>query len=331
VKEALREAGYPVASTTEEAGLFAPCGVGACGACVVEIDGEEKRACHTGVREGMQIRTEAHSEQVPVRMVAGFQANPEGVNVEPWCDRVREDSFPEICCFVCGCNFRCPQCQNWRISYKGTGTPLAPGETARDFTHEKEARGFKKVTMSISGGECTLNRPWLVQFVRELRRLNSGPSVRIQVNTNGSLLTHGYIDELVEAGMSDIVIDLKALHINNFMLITGLKEEELAERYKETAWEAVRYISREYKAEVFLGVGFPYNRELNPLAEIKGMGERLYGIGPSIPVNIQNYRGEFRSRIVPAVEGEMKWVHQALKKIGLEVVIYQTAGSFVGP
>ncbi|PJA48380.1 MAG: hypothetical protein CO171_07510, partial [Syntrophobacterales bacterium CG_4_9_14_3_um_filter_49_8] len=39
VKDTLREAGYQLAVSHREPGLFAPCEVGGCGSCAVEIDG----------------------------------------------------------------------------------------------------------------------------------------------------------------------------------------------------------------------------------------------------------------------------------------------------
>jgi len=206
---------------------------------------------------------------------------------------------------------------------------MTPGEAARRFTSERKARNLKRATLSISGGECTLNRPWLIQFIRELADLNSGLPTRIQVNSNGSLLTHSYIDDLAAAGMTDVVIDLKARRIENFMRITGIKDRNLADRYGETAWEAVRYVSQQYSGKVYLGVGVPYNRDLNPSEEIRRMGERLYKIDPFIPVNIQNYRPAFRSRIIPASDSEVRTIYQMLRGIGLKVVIYQTETAFM--
>jgi pyruvate formate lyase activating enzyme len=209
---------------------------------------------------------------------------------------------------------------------------LTPEYTAKRLTKEREVREAERITMSISGGECTLNRPWLVQFIKELKKLNPDPEVHILVATNGSLLTHSYIDELWEAGMTDVVIGLKAWHIENFMRIAGLRDKDLAERYKETAWEAVRYICHKYKERIFLGVGLPYNEELNSITEIEAMGERLYHIDSTITVDLQNYRPEFRGKFSLAPDEEVDRVHKVLKGIGLEVVVYQTEDArIIGP
>ena len=56
--------------------------------------------------------------------------------------------------------------------------------------------------MAISGGGCTLNRTWLKQYLIELKRLNPDDTVRLHVDTNGSILMFDCIDELVGAGMT---------------------------------------------------------------------------------------------------------------------------------
>ena len=126
--------------------------------------------------------------------------------------------------------------------------------------------------MAVSGGECTLNRRWLLQFLSHLRNLN--PGAHLHVDTNGSILTDDYLDDLVEAGMTDIGIDLKALRISTFKEITGLLDEALASRYLETAWKAVEYLHCNHP-QVFLGIGIPYNKDLICLEEITEMGRRI--------------------------------------------------------
>ena len=61
-----------------------------------------------------------------------------------------------------------------------------------------------------------MNRPWLIQYIRALKSRNPDEQARFHVDTNGSLLTADYIDELVESGMTDIGIDLKAVEVGTF-------------------------------------------------------------------------------------------------------------------
>ncbi|MDY6918328.1 MAG: radical SAM protein [Chloroflexota bacterium] len=329
VREALREAGYPIATSPHEPGLFAPCEVGGCGSCAVQVNGVVRLACRTIAQDGMRITTDLPKEHVPRRIIMNFSAHPAGGVGTPWQTRNQGTFFLEVVCFAAGCNLRCPQCQNWLIAYRGRGQALTPGQAARNLTLER--RQFNLNRMTISGGESTLNRPWLVQFLRELKRLNPDPEARFHVDTNGSLLSHDYVDELVAAGMTDIGIDLKALDTDTFLRITGLSDSALAEKYKETAWEAVSYLVAEYSGRVFTGVGIPYNRDLVSQSEISRMGQRIAGIDPSLQVTVLNYRPEFRSRIVVPGNAEMAEVRQVLQDTGLTTVLAQTGGANIGP
>ena len=328
VKDALTYLGYSTATMPDEQGLFAPCEVGACWACAVEMDGTIKPACRVGVKEGMQIRTKLPSDYIPRRLVTGFSGHSAGGVGTPWQLKGRRP-YAEAVCFASGCNFRCPQCQNWHIAHRGKGKALTPKQAAQQLTTVR--RTIRVERMVISGGESTLNRPWLLQFIRELKTLNSDPEARFHVDTNGSLLTHNYIDELVEAGMTDVGIDLKAQETDTFMRITGLTNRELAHKYKETAWEAVRYAAGKYSEELFVGVGIPYNKELTTTAEVARMGERLREINPSIQVTVINYRPVFRSHIPMPPNHEVEDIGQLLRDTGLETVVCQTTRGFIGP
>jgi pyruvate formate lyase activating enzyme len=328
VRDALTYLEYPTATMPDEPGLFAPCKVGACWACAIEIDGSVEPACRVGVKEGMQIGTKLPSDYIPRRLVTGFSGHSAGGVGTPWRLKMRRP-YVEAVCFASGCNFQCPQCQNWHIAHRGSGKAMTPKQAAQRLTTVRQTIRVER--MVISGGESTLNRPWLVKFIRELKTLNSDPDARFHVDTNGSLLTHNYIDELVEAGMTDVGIDLKAQETDTFLHITGLTDRELAHKYKETAWEAVRYVVGKYPEKLFVGVGIPYSKDLISRAEIVLMGEHLREIDPSVQVNVLNYRPAFRSHITMPPDHEVEDIGQLLRDTGLDTVVCQTTRGFIGP
>ena len=321
VKEALWELGHKItACLPAEGALYAPCGVGACWNCAIQIDGKVRRACVTGVKEGMKISTDVPKDCIPRRIVGPAGGLPWGGVGTPWEFRKNAKSeFIEICCLVAGCNFRCPQCHNSVITYMGNGPAYTPEEAAIMLT--KVRRQLNLDRFCLSGGEITLNRAWLIHLLKEMRKLNPGPETRLSTSTNASLLTEDYIDELIDAGLTDFGIDLKGLHIDTFMRITGLKNRELAQRCKETAWNAVAYITHHYHDKAFIGVGIPYNEELISLEEIRRIGRELHNIDPSIQTTGMAYfHGDYRSDIIyPSLE-EMKAVHRLLEEAGLTTV-----------
>jgi len=322
IKQALESLGFQI-SMFPNSGLFMPCQTGGCWTCAVEVDGRLQPACISTVSQGMNIRTDV-SGCTPIRLAGGFMGHRVGGVGTPWW---LDGGYIEVACFAAGCNFRCPQCQNWQFAYLGAGEPLSPEEAARRMTATRKRYDVNR--MAISGGECTLNRRWLVQYLYLLREMN--PGAHLHVDTNGSILTEDYIDELVGAGMTDIGIDLKALRLSTFQKITGLAKGDLAEKYMETAWQAVKYLHKKHP-QVFLGIGIPYNRDLIGMEEIVEMGRRIAGIDPWIQVCALNYRPEFRrpDLLRPSFQ-EMLQVHGVLRDCGLETVVCQTDRGKIGP
>ena len=328
VLKALELLGHRVSRFPGEGDIFAPCEVGGCYSCAVEIDGSVRPSCVTSVREGMKIVTKPHEDRVPVRSLYGWMGHPVGGVGTPWWLKGRY--YVEAAVFACGCNLRCPQCQNWTTTYNGREAALTPREAALIMTRTRRRYGVDR--MAISGGECTLNRKWLIQYIKELRLLNRDEKARFHVDTNATVLTKDYIDELVEAGVTDIGPDLKGSKVETFMRITGIADRELAEKYHRTAWSALKYLVDNYKGKVFIGVGIPYNRDLISMEEIIRIGEEVFRIDPEVQVCVLDYRPEFRRRDIsrPSFQ-EMVRVWEALKTTGLKTVICQTVYGHIGP
>jgi len=329
VKKVLELSGYKISKYPEHNSLFTPCEIGGCWSCAVEVNGEPRPACSTTASHGLTINTRLPEHSIPKRIITGFSGHPVGGVGTPWWLKSKGGSI-ETACFAAGCNFRCPQCQNWDITYMGSGKAFTPIEAAQLMTAARQR--FSADRMAISGGESTLNRRWLLDYVSELKELNPDPSARIHVDTNGSILTRDYIDELVEAGMTDVGSDLKGLYLESFVRITGVKDRNLAGRYHTTAWDAVRHLVEKYKDRVFTGVGIPYNRKLISVQELGMMGEKLSEIDPEIQVCVLDYRPEFKrlDLVRPSYE-EMVKVHRVLSGKGLKTVICQTEHGHIGP
>jgi pyruvate formate lyase activating enzyme len=327
VLKALELARYSV-SWLPDMGVFAPCRTGGCWSCAVLVDGELKPSCITPVRSGMRVRTDV-AAVTPKRIVTGFHGHPVGGVGTPWYLK-RSLGYIEVAAFAHGCILRCPTCQNWEITYSSIEEPCTPAEAARLMTHARREYGVDR--MAISGGEPTLNRRWLVEYLKELRKLNPDAKARLHVDTNAVLLTPEYIDELVEAGMTDIGIDIKAAKLETFMLVSGLSDRRPAKRLFETEWKALEYLLDRYWGKVFIGVGIPYNPKLISLEEVREIGGRLTELEPEVQVCALDYRPEFRRQdIVKPSYGQMLEVKRVLEEGGLRCVICQTERGHVGP
>jgi pyruvate formate lyase activating enzyme len=328
VLEALNYAGFRVHSFPGGGDIYAPCRTGGCWSCAIMINGKLQPSCVTPVQSEMRIEADI-TEESAVRVVSGFQGHPVGGVGTPY-DLKTKGSFIEVAGFTHGCILRCPTCQNWHTTYSSRGTPLTPHQTAKVLTRARHSYGVDRI--AISGGEGTLNRPWLTQLVTELRSLNADPNARIHVDTNAAVLTRDYIDDLVMLGMTDIGPDIKGLELATFSKITGIKDPELAKKLHSTEWNAVKHLLDHYFGEIFIGVGIPYNTAFISLKEIEKIGDKLASWEPSVQVCVLDYRPEFRALnlVRPAFE-EMIQVKRTLEQTGLTSVICQTIWGHIGP
>jgi len=285
VLTALERLGYKVSQFYGDGVVNRMCTSGACYNCCVLINGQLKRSCVTSVEEGVVVITDqdAVGHYEPLRLVSQISAY----------------LHPGVSCFTHGCNFACPWCHNWDITFSSVGNPFTP----RQFLEIINQGGGNYSMLGISGGEPTLNRRWLIAFLKELNHRNR--NLAIQIDTNASILTKDYVDELYFCGMTHISPDIKAVSVESFVSITGVEDSQLAQFYLDRSWEAVKYIVNDYTGKLFYAVAIPYHPRLNSLEEVYGIGERLASLNRDIDVNLVEYHPAFRARGIPPASKEM--------------------------
>lgn len=328
IKRALEFIGYRFGVYPNEGDIQAPCNLGGCYTCSILVNGEIVRSCITGVSDGMKIETDT-SSIVPTRIVHGPEPHTVGGKATPWTEK-REGRYVEVAIWVAGCNLRCPQCQNYRVTYDNVTKPVSPMEAAYKLTVYRRRYGVKG--LAVSGGEPTLNRRWLIEYFRELKKLNPDGKARLHLDSNGTLLTPSYIDELVEAGCNNIGVEPKGNNVETFKKITGIFDHELAERYLKTSWNAVKYLVDKYLDRVYVGVGIPYNSDFMSLNELYEISDKIASINNSIQVCVLDYFPTFKKKgIKRPPYNEMVKVKNILNGCGLKNVIVQTEVGYIGP
>ncbi len=328
IKRALELIGYSFNVFPGRRGLSAPCGTGGCWSCAVLVNGELVRSCINAVREGMVIETNVEDRE-PLRIIHGPQPHTVGGKATPWFEK-GGGRYIEVAIWTAGCNLRCPQCQNFHTTYDNVTHPVTPRRAAEVLTLHR--RLYNVNGLAISGGEPTLNRRWLIEYFKHLRKLNPDKKARLHLDSNGTLLTEDYIDDLVEAGCNNIGVEPKGIRVETFMKITGINDRELARKYLETSWRAAEYIATNYSDKVYLGIGIPYNRSFMSFEELAEMGEKIASIDPKVQVCVLDYFPTFRNRRIkrPSVR-EMLKVKKILSEAGLKTVIVQTKIGHIGP
>jgi pyruvate formate lyase activating enzyme len=319
IKRALEYAGIRFSDLPDR--LYSPCNVGGCYCCAISVDGEVVPSCTTEIKDGMKL---GPANEI-LRVVTGFIPHMVGGVGTPYYLK-KYSSYIEVACFTHGCNFRCPQCQNHVMAFTG-GIAISPENAAEVLTSVRMMHRVNR--MAFSGGECALNRPWLTGAIRHLKRLNKDEKARIHVDTNASIFTKDYLDELVLAGMTDIGIDIKSLHLDTFEKITGTTGK-VAKKYLENEWFSAKYMIENHP-DVFTGIGIPYNRALVSKEEIHDMGLRIADISEDVQVCVLDYRKAFRREMASPGEQEMKEIKEILNSTGLKTVIVQTMRGNIGP
>ncbi|MBS7643032.1 radical SAM protein [Candidatus Bathyarchaeota archaeon] len=330
VRKALETLGYTYSRFPQEGNFFAPCETGGCYSCVLLINGQPERTCMKAVEDGMDIVTELPLNYVPRRIISGPSGHSVGGKATPWWLKAGE-RYIEVAIWTAGCNLRCPTCQNYEITYDGRSEPVTPYTAAELVTAAR--RRYNVDRMAISGGEPTINRKWLVSYFKILKKLNPDSTARFHLDSNATILTPDYIDELVEeAYVTDIGLEPKGLRVETFMKITGITDINLAKKYHETAWNAVKYTIDRYKDRVFIGIGIPYNKFFMNMEEIREIGSKIAALDSDIQVCVLDYFPTFRriniSRPSPR---EMLTVKTALEETGLKTVVVQTSIGHFGP
>jgi pyruvate formate lyase activating enzyme len=320
---ALEILGYTVSHHPEQSGqIFAPCKIGGCGACSVLVNGNLKPSCITKVEDGMEISTEPAQivSHEPIRLANNFEAYQGGIIGAP---EIRTQMVTEFTFFTQGCNLRCPACHNWNITFSTTGKYLTPRQAA--IKMENGRKHYKVSKVAVSGGEATLNRPWLTQFVREFRAICDDWGTRFQLDTNASMLTPDYIDELYAAGVSDISPDVKGLYPETYMKITGIDDSELARLSVEAMWRAVEHLLKNYSDKMFIVLAIPYHEELIGLEEMSKIAQKIYELNPQTCISLIDYMPAFRCRDLDYTDPDnMEKVHQLFLDAGLHKVLWQT-------
>jgi pyruvate formate lyase activating enzyme len=324
ILSALEYLGYTVSHHPGHSGqVYAPCEIGGCGACSVIVNSKLQPSCITPVQAGMEIITEPAQIATlePMRLANNFEGYQGGIVGAP---EIRTMAVTEFTFFAQGCNLRCPACHNWHITFSTTGKYRTPRQAAEIMEHGRKKYKVSKV--AVSGGEITLNRSWLVQFVREFRAICDDYETRFQLDTNASVLTPDYIDELVQAGVTDISPDVKALYPETYMKIAGIEDLELAKLCVETAWNAVEYLLKNYSNKMFIVLAIPYHEELISMDELQQMARKIYEINPGTCISLIDYMPAFRCRDLPYTDPEkMEEIHQMFLNTGLNRVLWQFA------
>ena len=144
---------------------------------------------------------------------------------------------PRIWITLAGCNFRCKGC--FSIARDPIGELMSVEQLINLV--KNSARAYYGDTpldeVVITGGEPTLDREYLVDLVAHLKEFVGW----VVLDTNGYLLDEDYLQELIEAGLTEVMFDLKAWDEKLHEWYTGYSNMRILENIR-TAYGKVKLV-----------------------------------------------------------------------------------------
>ena len=132
--------------------------------------------------------------------------------------------IPRAWVTLSGCNFRCRGC--FSLAKAEVGEPLTVIDVAALVAKAaEEVYGEELQEVLITGGEPALDRDHLVRLVIAMK----GLAKEVVVQSNASLLSPSFLDELLEAGMGGLIVDLKAMDDSTHEWYTGRSNRPVLE------------------------------------------------------------------------------------------------------
>ena len=127
-----------------------------------------------------------------------------------------------------GCNFKCKGC--FSIARDQVGEPMTVERlinlvksASRDYYGDKPLD-----EVVITGGEPALDRRYLIDLVAHLKEFVGW----IVLDTNGYFLDNAYLQELIEAGVAEVMFDLKAWDDKLHVWFTGYSNKRILENIR---------------------------------------------------------------------------------------------------
>ncbi|MFQ6124417.1 MAG: radical SAM protein [Candidatus Heimdallarchaeota archaeon] len=218
--------------------------------------------------------------------------------------------------FTVSCNFKCLNCQNWKIAHGYLRDPtqslgwVAPRLIAKEGLRSIHSIWGKLIAadrLFFSGGSPAVALPWVEHMVWEAKQID--PSVKVNFDTNGFPTPESFKQIL---HLSDsITFDIKAASDLLHRELTGapvepvLRNAETMARYRDKLWE--------FRILVILGIIDQH--------EITNIVEFILSLDPSLPVCFLAFRPNFCLDLhLGATTKLMKQAVHLAKGLGLETV-----------
>jgi pyruvate formate lyase activating enzyme len=135
---------------------------------------------------------------------------------------------PRIWITLSGCNFRCKGC--FSVARDPVGELMSVEQLIK-LVKRSSCEYYGDTPLEevvITGGEPTLDRQYLVDLISQLKEFIGW----IVLDTNGYFLDDAYLHELIEAGLTEVMFDLKVWDEKLHEWYTGYSNKRILENIR---------------------------------------------------------------------------------------------------
>ncbi|MFX1284636.1 MAG: radical SAM protein [Promethearchaeota archaeon] len=217
--------------------------------------------------------------------------------------------------FMCGCPFKCLNCQNWQIAHypviqspmKGMVNPEHIARIGVQAINSSAGQLIGADRFFFSGGSPTVALPWIEDVVRYVKTID--PKMKINFDTNGFPSRRSF--QRILSFSDSLTFDIKAYNDEVHRALTGApvepvlaNAEEMA-RHRDQLWEfRVLVIPR-----------------IVDLPEIQAIMEFIVSLDETLPTSLLTFRPNYCLDIhLGASRKLMEEAVNLARKIGLENV-----------
>ena len=201
-----------------------------------------------------------------------------------------------------GCNFKCLGC----LRKKREGDIYAERVEYIEWNLKniiKKIREIRPHRIYLGGYEPTLD-PDLVDIVGKLSKLDA----HIVLLTNGSLLNRDYVYELLEAGLREIIVSVKAFDPEKHLYYTGKSNKPVLDAIRELCKIEDPYFRFQVETLLIPGINDPEDIEKLAIFISKINRSIKLFIDPWIPV-VNVFREPSREELIEAVTRAMRHLY----------------------
>ena len=117
------------------------------------------------------------------------------------------------------CNFSCNYCKHSDSEYKKANNSILSSELFFNFITVVQSSGFMLKNITFAGFGEPLLHPEISFMIKEAKKV----ARNVTLITNGSLLTQNLIDEIIDAGLSNIRISLQGVNKDDYYRVSAYK------------------------------------------------------------------------------------------------------------